>query len=490
MKIHNVRMGLATNSSSTHSLIFMSPAIYQKTRTDEYGDFGWSYFTAADKTSKENYLGYILQARLHNLLGESNGDVVLNSLFPHRENFANELEHGGYGVDHQSHFGLPVNWNGKGIDLEFAAALRDYIINNPIAILGGNDNSEGPSGHPLWGNGKHVDLGIDEYWGEGVVARNDGDHWVVFNRSNGTKIRLSLTSETCKVDTVTKAKTPELVDIKITDFCPFGCPYCYQASTTKGAHADKHIVSTLARSLADLKVFEVALGGGEPTMHPDFIEILEDFRYHNIVPNFTTKNLAWLLDDDRRDKILSAIGSFAYSVSTREDVARIAALAEKYSVEPHRWRSSDKFSVQYVLNTGGDLYGVLDEARKHYIRVVLLGFKTTGFGKDFATSPEDWIAIVKQIRKDNGWLTLGVDTAIVQQYGTTIHKDLGIPHELMTANEGKFSMYIDAVTKRMAPSSYCDESLYVPFEREEKGKYDEWNHWDNSELIEAAFQKW
>jgi hypothetical protein len=99
-------------------------------------------------------------------------------------------------------------------------------------------------------------------------------------------------------------------------------------------------------------------------------------------------------------------------------------------------------------------------------------------------SPEDWIAIVQQVR--NGWLSLGVDTSIVQQYGTSIHKDLGISHELMTAEEGKFSMYIDAVSKRMAPSSYCDESLYVPLMS--KNKYSEFL--DGSEVIKAAFQQW
>lgn len=485
MKIHNVRMGMATNSSSTHSLIFMSPDAYSEVKTDEYGDFGWSYFTAANKTSKENYFGYILQHELHNLLGESNGNIVLNSLFPHRNNFSNYLNHGFNGVDHQSRFGVPVNWDGKGINIEFATALRDYIVNNPIAILGGNDNGDGREGHELWGEGEQVDLGIlNGGCGDSVVARNDGDHWVIFNRANGTKVRFSFTSKTCTVETVTKAKTPELVDVKITDFCPFGCPYCYQGSTTQGQHASMSDIRLITQSLESMEVFEVAIGGGEPTMHPKFIEILQNFRRHNIVPNFTTRNLAWLKDDDKREIILSTIGGFAYSVSTREDVAKIVNFAEKYNMDTqsYEWQRG-KFSVQYVLNTGGDLYGVLDEARKNYIRVVLLGFKTTGFGKNFATLPEDWISIVQKIRKENGYLILGVDTSIVQQYGSSIYKDLSIPPVLMTTEEGKFSMYIDAVSKRMAPSSYCDESQYVPCCTSSYNCYSE-------DLIEAAFKKW
>ena len=480
MKIHNVRMGLATNSSSTHSLIFLSPEKYKKTRTDEYGDFGWSYFTAANKTSKENYLGYLLQGQLNGLLGEEIADIVLQSLFPHREEFSNELKHSGYGVDHQSHFGFPVGWDGRGIDVTFATALRDYIVNNPIAILGGNDNGDGPEGHKLWGEGTPVNLGLTEYWDRDVVARNDGDHWVIFNRSTGAKLRLSFDSPTCSIETVTKAKTPELVDVKITDFCPFGCPFCYQASTQQGQHADVYFIANLARTLRNMKVFEVALGGGEPTLHPNFLQILKEFRSQHIVPNFTTKNLGWLRDESLRDKILEACGSFAYSVSTRKDVADLAELMEKVGGNRN---PRNKFSVQYVLNTGGDLYGVLDEASKHWMRVTLLGFKTTGFGKDFATSPEDWIAIVKKVREEHRWVNIGVDTAIVKQYGDTIHEDLGISHALMTSEEGKFSMYIDAVTKRMAPSSYCEESLYVPYSKDTQD-------WGNEERVQAVFQQW
>jgi hypothetical protein len=43
MKIHNVRMGFATNSSSTHSIIFMPNKFgIVDELADE--DFGWQYF--------------------------------------------------------------------------------------------------------------------------------------------------------------------------------------------------------------------------------------------------------------------------------------------------------------------------------------------------------------------------------------------------------------------------------------------------------------
>ena len=82
MKIHNIRMGLATNSSSTHSLIFMHPGV--QLATDEYSDFGWGNFTAADIESKENYLGGVLRYNLKELVGEELTAFILNEPSPHR----------------------------------------------------------------------------------------------------------------------------------------------------------------------------------------------------------------------------------------------------------------------------------------------------------------------------------------------------------------------------------------------------------------------
>jgi hypothetical protein len=478
MKIHNIRMGLATNSSSTHSLIFMDSKEYASNNpTDEYHEFGWDNFTAADEISKENYLGTILLNNLTFLVGIDIARLVVDGLFPNRSNFSDQLENG-Y-VDHQSAFGFPTDWEGKGLNVEFFKELRDYVINNPIAILGGNDN--GDNDHPLKDSTTtYVDLGLPEYGS--LVARKDGDYWVLFNRDTGAKVRLSFSSKTGVVSSVSsKAKTPELVDVKITDYCPFGCKFCYQNSTKEGKHAETSLLRSLAYTLSQMKVFEVAIGGGEPTLHPDFIDIITNFRSYNVIPNFTTRSLAWLNEPKKAAAILKTCGAFAYSVSTREDVAKLHAALEKLKFDEYTNRV--KLSVQYVLNSGGDLYGVLDEASKHYYRVTLLGFKTTGLGSTFTLVPEDWMTTVKEVKKTS-WLNLGVDTAIVQKYGKQLLEELGISDVLMTSEEGKFSMYIDAVEKTMAPSSYCEADKYVPFTT------DKWGRLVLDKSIEQAFKSW
>ena len=47
--IHNLRLGLATNSSSSHSLIFLAKKYPVKDHDINDGEFGWNFFTAASR---------------------------------------------------------------------------------------------------------------------------------------------------------------------------------------------------------------------------------------------------------------------------------------------------------------------------------------------------------------------------------------------------------------------------------------------------------
>ena len=56
MNLYNIRFGFATNSSSTHSIVFVSPntSIEDSEITDN--EFGWGNFVCASKESKQHYL--------------------------------------------------------------------------------------------------------------------------------------------------------------------------------------------------------------------------------------------------------------------------------------------------------------------------------------------------------------------------------------------------------------------------------------------------
>jgi len=86
---------------------------------------------------------------------------------------------------------------------------------------------------------------------------------------------------------VIPSPSPELIDVGITSHCPMGCSYCYTDSQPQLGHAPKELVPTLLRTLEE-PPYQIAIGGGEPTLHPDFIWILEQARELGTVPNYTT----------------------------------------------------------------------------------------------------------------------------------------------------------------------------------------------------------
>ena len=89
-------------------------------------------------------------------------------------------------------------------------------------------------------------------------------------------------------------KYPEFYDVKITNKCNSGCGWCYQDSTPDDNHymdVLDNIDNFFGGMNTNQKPFQVAIGGGEPTMHPDFIKILKKFSDLGITPNYTTNSM-------------------------------------------------------------------------------------------------------------------------------------------------------------------------------------------------------
>jgi len=238
---------------------------------------------------------------------------------------------------------------------------------------------------------------------------------------------------------------------------------CYQDSTKEGAHAETDFIRGLACSFQDMGVFEVALGGGEPTMHPDFIKILKMFREHNIVPNFTTRSYKWLTDDGIREAVKKYAGKFAVSVSRVHEMERAWHLADEFKMSGSEYdydehRHQCRMGFQYVMgSTKLDEFRDLIRAVPYNCEMTLLGYKEVGRGSTYKPYKYGgWLQIVKDVGEHK---SIGIDTALANQDKDAILEV--VDKRFVTFEEGKFSMYVDAVTKRAAPSSYCSEDKYV-----------------------------
>ncbi|MBK1703008.1 radical SAM/SPASM domain-containing protein [Halochromatium glycolicum] len=101
---------------------------------------------------------------------------------------------------------------------------------------------------------------------------------------------------------------PSLVDFQITDRCDLGCPHCYAGSTPTGGHASLEDIKRALQQIADVGAYQVALGGGEPLLHPDLPLILKLCHDHGVVPNLTTSG------DNLNDRYLDLIGAYCGAV--------------------------------------------------------------------------------------------------------------------------------------------------------------------------------
>lgn len=66
--------------------------------------------------------------------------------------------------------------------------------------------------------------------------------------------------------------------LELTTACPHRCRHCYLGQRLGHGHAPFGAILRALAHLRDFAVQEVVLAGGEPTMHPRFVDILQDAR--------------------------------------------------------------------------------------------------------------------------------------------------------------------------------------------------------------------
>ena len=463
MKVHNVRLGFATNSSSSHSIIFAPEMTDVRDDYDVEEGFGWNYFTLASKEAKNDYMTAMLVQNLMMADGFTADlvQLILKGLGLNlNEEAQQELEQYGYctGIDHQSLYILPNEYGTDCISVQFFKEFQAYMQKEGIIVLGGNDNT--PSEHLLFSEDHQVTFDKYEPDYSGWVCRKDGQWWTLYNKTSGNRAVFSFEDNPEPF----KPETPMLIDFKISNFCSKNCAYCYQGSTKQGNHVDPQKLYSFASDIADAEVFEVAIGGGEPTECPYFVDFLGYLNRLGIVSNFTTKSMDWLENEKLADKIMPLIGAFAYSADNVNDLTRIVDIF-KY----RRYRM-DKFTVQLIPATLNKftLKSILKFCHDNYIRVTLLGFKETGRGgkyKEIALKrnwdkfdEELWLDLVKELYQASSLPRLAIDTTLAARYLDKL-KETGIPDWLYHVEEGKYSAYIDAVDMKFGPSSYHLDKL-------------------------------
>lgn len=145
-----------------------------------------------------------------------------------------------------------------------------------------------------------------------------------------------------------------------------------------------------------------------------------------------------------------------------------AALGEAFKVM--RDIDSDRVSLHYVMGLGDREHfrNYMKAAHAAGYRVTLLGYKTSGRGKAVVPHKYDWwIEEVSSLIRGDECPSLSIDTPLAAEYDGK----MPVKRELYHTEEGKFSLYIDAVALTMGASSFEDWKTLVPFDTHWRTRY-------------------
>lgn len=239
---------------------------------------------------------------------------------------------------------------------------------------------------------------------------------------------------------------PMNMDIKITNYCTKGCPFCHENSNPKGKHAPLENFDFVDSWSVGV---EAALGGGMVTTHPQLAEILTKFSSKGIIANTTLHQDELIENFDmikkyQKNGLIRAIG-----VSLHKPTVELAKCVNQLDNV-----------VFHVIN------GIVTPQHFDWIRrninnpkVLILGYKHFRRGNDFYDIANKRIgelqrllyaALPRLLKEMN---VVSFDNLALEQLNV---KRLLTDEEwnlFYQGDEGSSNMYIDAVEGKFAQNS-------------------------------------
>lgn len=237
----------------------------------------------------------------------------------------------------------------------------------------------------------------------------------------------------------------ESVDMKITNRCDMGCPFCHEKSVPNGEHADltNPIISTF------LPYTEIAIGGGNPLCHPDLENFLIKLKELRCFPSMTVnahhflENYEKLLDFQKRN-LFYGLGISAIDI-TQE-------LADKIAQFPNAVvHTIAGITTENMLIKMGSL-GIK--------KVLILGYKNFGRGELYYSDE-----IKQNIESLNKHLKYIMPLFDVVSFDNLAIEQLNVKsllteeewNKFYMGDDGGYTMYIDLVNQKYAQSSTSTE---------------------------------
>ena len=520
----NYREGFATNSSSCHSVINKPDEIAEKIKDDVINEwyYGWDDFVLKSEDEKVKYL---LTTMTHNVKkiaydkfepenrdSEEYQKFIDDTIYKLGKYIKNKSNNfceiwkefnrvNGENIrtpyiDHQSIPSLIYDVFTDEIDLTSWEYIVNSLLDKNTIIYGGNDNLYEDEWinheklldyNPERGD-KNINVlqDLDQYIGYSYKNENDDVIAVIFEPLTGKRSVYNLTSD----KPIIKHKYPMVCDVKITDNCYLGCKFCYQNSTPDGRHASLKDIKYVASVLQKNKVFEVAIGGGDPLEHPQLGEIIDIFNEHGIITNITINPHSRKLRENTEELFkMYDILYKNHAVGVSRDIYSAHALQDFFG-----WLHPKASCMDYIIlnkhrslkrrpdiavhlisgidfKTNDDFKSKIELCIEKEVSPLLLGYKKIGRGENYKgnykftkENPEkeieDLFDGIDKIYDNMKFYQkrFSVDTAFVDKYQKQLD-EYGADKRSYHKTEGEQSFYIDVTSRMCSISSYDNELL-------------------------------
>lgn len=269
---------------------------------------------------------------------------------------------------------------------------------------------------------------------------------------DGTKIRRSVSGNF-------NADFPESIDMKITNYCDLGCAFCHEMSTKRGNHAN---FETIKKRLEGLPAgVEIAIGGGNPLDYYKLLELLKWMYDRDLIANMTVNSKHLVIDKYKNlmNEILRL--GYIYGLGISGDT-------------PNSFETLPNVVNHFIA--GEQTLNDLKSISKRYKKVLILGYKD--YGRGFTYEKSNRSRLDSNIIELNSYLRhsykgpkhiyeqlfeiISFDNLAIKQLN--IQNIMGKDFEdFYMGDDGKFTMYFDAVADTYAKSSTSTRINFTDF---------------------------
>lgn len=276
---------------------------------------------------------------------------------------------------------------------------------------------------------------------------DESQYTILFDRQYGYFLRIGQTESSPFFN----VETPELLDISITNYCERGCNFCYRSSSKSGKHMDITEYYKLVKEAHQLGVLQIALGGGNPNQHPNFIEILEVTRKYSIIPSYTTNGQG--MTEEIYQATKEYCGALAVSwYPPYTDAIKVINKCNELSI---------KINIHFMLNQNTIQEAILLLKNKTLLEkinaIIFLNYKPIHSSANLCLRNDDSLLEFLSQIKEATICKIGFDSCMIS-YLTPLVESLK-PETLDFCEAARFSAFISEESVMYPCSFMCDTPI-------------------------------